>query len=266
MLRSFPMVLVLLLLLTACSEDENKGNKKVELPTVPMEGALPSEMPADFYVAVREKGGSEPFDNIFYVSSDSISRESWYYNFQTINALPGNPEAVRELYRDIVAIHPEQISSRSDSLQRITDRGGEITEIRANGQLLYLSNVSNSYIEGNSGELFNRLNNRVKSFVIDQLSALLRRVDLDIDYTELDQDLVGLEVRINDFPLVGWGVSDGPTAPLTGYNAVLPGKYHLFGKAQYTQGFGYITDSVLIGEEHLRLKIRVLNDKLELVK
>ncbi len=253
-------------LLSACSETKTEGNEVGKTPLLPMEGALPAKMPDDFYVAVREKGGSEPFDNIFYVSADSISREGWYYNYQTINAVPGNPEAVASLYQQIAALHPEQITSRSDTLQRGTDRGGEISEIRAGGKLMQMSNVGNSYVEGTSGELFNQLNNLVKSFVVDQLAFLMRRVDLDLDYTGLESELVDLEIRINDFPLVGWNTSKGVIPPATGYNSVLPGKYHLFGKAQYNQGFGYITDSLLIGDEHLRLKISVLNDKLVLEK
>lgn len=266
MRHSLFLLLVLGCLLTSCSGSGKEGNGTEEIPLTPMEGTLPAEMPDDFYVAVREKGGSEPYDNIFYVSSDSISRESWYYNYQTINALPGNPEVVKQLYREIVDMHPEKIGSRTDSLKRITDRGGEISEIRANGQLMQMSNVGNSYIEGASGELFNQLNNRVKSFVVGELSPLMKRVDLELDYGELGYELVDLEVRINDFPLVGWNPSKGKIPPATGYNSVLPGKYHLYGRAQYNQGFGYLTDSLLIGEENLRLKIRVLNDKLVLEK
>ena len=266
MVRYLPLVLFVMMLFFSCSPDQENTGDNNPPPTVPLEGALPAQMPGDFYIAVREKGGSEPYDNVFYVSADSISREAWYYNFQTINKTVGDPGKVGALYQDVVALHPERIASRSDSMDRITDRGGEITDILADGKLLRLSNVSNSYIEGESGKLFNQVNNLVKSFVMDQFADLMRRVDLEVDPYELGEDLLSLEVRINDYPLVQWEGSGGAPIPEQGYNAVLPGKYHLYGKAQTEEGFVYITDSLEVGEENMRLKIKVLSDKLLLEK
>ena len=41
----------------------------------------------------------------------------------------------------------------------------------------------------------------------------MKRVDLELDYGELGYELVDLEVRINDFPLVGWNPSKGKIPP-----------------------------------------------------
>lgn len=248
-------ILLALLFFQACSE-----TKKEEKPNIPI------DMPTDFYAAVREAGGERPHDNVFYLSPDSISREAWFYNFRSYTNLDPDPVGLKGLYQKLMNWHPEKFTTFKDSVNRAFKRGGEILELRINGQQILVSNAAQSHISVEDASSFFQACDLIRKFVVDKLRPFMQRVELEIDYDRCSREVEAVEVSLNEFGLSNWDLTKSPEKPIRGNNTIPPGKYHLTAKVRYEQDFAFLQDTLEIGNTPLKLKLRVFDDKLALDK
>jgi len=263
MKRNLIICLLLLGSIWGCGEQESTesaANVVSETPPAP-------EMPDDFYAAVREKGGAEPFDNVYYVAPDSISYQAYYYNLQYVNAYAPQPGEVEAFYQDLMGISFDSVVVVFDDIQRVFERGGDIGELNHNGKNILRSNADNSTVTPGTWPVFNDYCNAIRNYVLSKIETRIQRVDLEIEYqTEFDK-MEEVTVETNNFQLVGWTPRpDAKEAPTTGYNAILPGDYHLVGLVRAGGEYFSVQDTLQMRGAPRRLKLVVFSDRIEINK
>lgn len=252
----------LFFLASGCST-ETQSDK----PESPVTETMPAEMPNDFYVAVREMGGSEPFDNVYYLSLDSGSREAYYYDFHSVNAYSVKRADAEAVYQKLRAASPWDIGVETDQVNRVYDRGGELFEIGMEGCHIKRSNAENSHISEGSMADFQAVVTAVRNEVTKQLRPQLQAINLDILYKDGGSAVTMLRVTANDFPLLNWeGSGKVEAPPSTGKNAVLPGNYHLYVHVKTEKGFYSAQDTLQVGGQARQIALELFNGGVEIKK
>lgn len=268
MYRNTFFIFLLSLCLSACTSEtsENQGESPGSEPAPSAPAEIPP-MPDDFYVAIREKGGSEPYDNIFYVSPDSVSYERYYFNLRSLDTLSPDRAQVEDLYRRLYEMNLSTVQFQLDSIPRVFERGGDIAEMRMNDEITVRSNADNSTILEASWPNFNQYCNAVREFVLADLDQRIARVDLEIEYKDDFKDIAEVNLTANNFQLIAWNNPyDESPAPSTGYNAVLPGQYHLFGRVRVDREYLSVQDTLHMTGRPRRLKMNVFSKRIEIKK
>ena len=227
---------------------------------------MPEEMPEDFYVAIREKGGGEPSDNVYYLSVDSASREAYYYDFHSLSAYRPAREDVESIYQALRNLKPWDIGVRTDQVNRVYDRGGELFEIGMTGCRIDRSNAEKQHVLEASLPAFQQVTSTVRDAVLAGLRPQLRPLRLQLNFKE-NADLSIVSVTANDFPLIDWERSkEGEHPPMSGQNAVLPGDYHLFIHVRTDLGPASIQDSIRISDHGRDLELEIYRGSVEIKK
>lgn len=220
-------------------------------------------MPDDFYLALREQGGSEPYDNVYFLSPDSISRESYYYDFHSVNPLRPDRSQVEAVYQGIRRAMPSSIAIDTDEVDRVYARGGEIIEVYANGQLISRANAGRYHVRDSSLQAFRTVADAARNEVLGMLQGALRRVEAEFQAPAGEQVTL-VRLLANDFPLLSWE-GDGPPPPL-GSNALLPGDYHLFLTVRSQGGTRSIQDTLQVRGAPRGLAVALSAGSLEIKK